>query len=116
MTDEEQQQREWLRFHQRQCPVCENPLTGYEHRHHWLIRRSKKKPELDQPGYNLLLVCPDCHDPEASNLGYLCALQVFQTIGIPPNELEAWVDSLPYKVRRDLPLFYYDAREAVYGY
>jgi len=108
--------REWLRDNQEQCPICGKHLTGYEDLHHWLLRRDKRKPELDRPGYNLLLVCHSCHVPEAPELGYKCALQVFQTVGISPSEIEAWVDSLDYKVKRDLPWHYYNARMAVCGY
>ena len=111
MTD-----RERLALWQKICPVCRHPIYAGDSLHHWLIRRDKNKLELDVIGYNLLLVHQDHHVPEPPEFGYKCACLVLGEMDIGPEEIEDWVASLSYKVPRELPSHYYDARLELFGY
>jgi hypothetical protein len=68
-------------------------------RHHALLRRSKRFPELDHE-YNLMLVCPYCHQvgevdsKEARRLFWTMQCNRYGEL----NMLD-WLDSLPLKVR-----------------
>ena len=110
MTD-----RERLALWQKKCPVCRQSIWAGDSLHHWLIRRDKNKPELDVIGYNLLLVHQNCHVPEPPQFGLKCALMVLGEMNIGPEEIEDWVASLPYKVKRELPGHYYKARLELFG-
>lgn len=109
--------RDYLVRHQKVCPVCKRPIWREDARHHWLIGQMKGRPELDEPILNVLL-CHNssCHVPPPPRLDYLCAEFVMRDLGVSPDEIEAWAESLPFKVRPDLGEAYYEARMDVCGY
>ncbi len=94
------------------CPGCGLPVNTNDDLHHALIRRDKNRPELDVP-MNLILVHHNCHVPEAKNMRYNSYVMILRVWG--SEAIEAWVDSLPYKVKPVLPEGYYQARMEVEG-
>jgi hypothetical protein len=68
-------------------------------RHHALLRRDKRKPELDHE-FNLILVCPYCHmtgevdSKEARKLFWIMQVNRYGEFA-----MRDWLDSLPLKVR-----------------
>ena len=103
--------REQLCVLQKTCPGCGIPSSIGHTRHHLFIRRIKKYDHLLWTVENISLICAECHVDmgEAPRLGYLATMQKFE-IGIAPERIEAWVDSLPMKIKR-LPGFYWEAKE-----
>lgn len=68
-------------------------------RHHALLRRDKRHPELDHE-YNLILVCPECH--MSGIVDSKDARRVFWTKlcnRYGEFAMLDWLDSLPLKVK-----------------
>jgi hypothetical protein len=68
-------------------------------RHHALLRRDKRKPELDHE-FNLILVCPYCHQvgevdsKEARKLFWIMQVNRYGEF-----QMRDWLDSLPLKIK-----------------
>jgi hypothetical protein len=68
-------------------------------RHHALLRRDKRKPELDDEK-NLILVCPYCHQAgyvdskEARKLFWIMQVNRYGDF-----TMRDWLESLPLKVK-----------------
>ena len=105
-----------LMIWQRRCPICSKSITQWDHLHHWAIGRIKGKICLDEPGFNLLLLHPDCHVPPPPDLDYLCAKFVFMNMDIHPEQMEAWREGLNFKVLPSFSKGYYRAREEAFGH
>lgn len=102
--------RDYLVEHQPACPGCGYPPHWNDHLHHVFVRRLKPIDHLLWHIINIALVCPSCHTPEAPNLNYHAALQKFE-MGISPQDVRDWLESLPLKVKPGLRASFVRAEE-----
>ena len=99
--------KQYLMNTQKGCPVCGRSTRRQGDAHHLFVRRGPDIPEL-YTEINIILVCHNCHVPEAPELNYMSALMKLEIYG--PDAIEGWLDSLPLKIKT-LPSFYWEARE-----
>jgi hypothetical protein len=111
----QEEMREWLVKHQKHCPVCgRRVMAEGSHAHHLFVRRLKQIDHLLWCVENIVLVCPDCHVPEAPDLNWAAAMQKW-AMGFTPQGIREWMASLPTKVPLRVPGWFIEAEEDYYG-